>query len=278
MEMLESRENRKKYKSLSISSGGTMGLALCGAVEQLHIEGVLSSIVNFSGASVGSLVALCLACGASFNFLLKEVSNVKLDSLLDYRTRFHAIYNLYYYYGICNGSEMLKWIESILEKLTGDPDITFEQVHEKFGGHLIIVGTDLESHSPAYFDYINNPTMMVKIAVRISTSIPFVFQPVNYLGKTYTDGAMTTSLPNVFDPSETLYILLSQGKGVQIDTFQGMINALVNCYSGQIQQLINKQNVIEIPCDGSSADFYMSEESINELIEIGRNSVRKYFT
>jgi hypothetical protein len=142
---------------------------------------------------------------------------------------------------------------------------------------LVIIGTDLESHAPVYFDYINNPTMMVKLAVRISTSIPFVFQPVDYLGKTYIDGAVTTSLPDVFDPSETLYILISQGRGVQINTFSGLINALVNCYAGQIRQLINKQNVIEIPCDGSSADFYMNEETINELIDVGRGSVKRYF-
>lgn len=71
---------------------------------------------------------------------------------------------------------------------------------EKHFADLVITGTQLSGHSSFiegqnYFSAINSPHMEIAEAIRISTSIPYIFKREKYLGKYYTDGAMTYNLP-----------------------------------------------------------------------------------
>ncbi len=63
------------------------------------------------------------------------------------------------------------------------------------------------------FCYKNVPDMPIAVAVRMSTSIPYVFSAYKYLGKYYVDGGLSDNYPiNIFDdPDEKDYAVTTLG-------------------------------------------------------------------
>ena len=103
-------------ENLVFEGGGVLGLAYCAALEELHKMNILAKVKNYAGSSAGAIVASALACGASFNFLLSEMSVVDLTTFVDYGNKAFACYNLYYYNGICPGAAFETWFGLIYQK------------------------------------------------------------------------------------------------------------------------------------------------------------------
>ncbi|NGX31515.1 MAG: hypothetical protein K940chlam8_00886 [Chlamydiae bacterium] len=140
--------------------------------------------------------------------------------ILDPNTLFSALWNgvesLWRTTGVCKGDEALKWIEDQIELLTDDRHCTFGKLKELIEKdkthkykHLHVFATELNhpqivhisSEDPQWKD------MLIADAVRISMSIPGVFEPYtprfkNKKGfydpkevKSYIDGGLLNNLP-----------------------------------------------------------------------------------
>ncbi|KAL8586395.1 hypothetical protein ACOMHN_023010 [Nucella lapillus] len=91
---------------------------------------------------------------------------------------------------------------SRLEKKTGNPDITFQQLYHKTGRELCIVVTNLSQMSAEYCHPKTTPDMPIRLAVRMSLSFPVMFSAVksaatkNY-GKhdVFVDGGVLSNYP-----------------------------------------------------------------------------------
>lgn len=283
------------YRNLVLEGGGILGIAYCGALEELHSRGILKHIINYAGSSAGSIVAGMLACGASFNFLLKELSETNFESFMDYGNRIRAIYNLYYYNGMAPGDVFTKWYSDAIEKLTGDRDITLGAIHAKYGGRLVITGTSLDQREIVYFDHRSHPNMLLVQAVRISMSIPGLFIPVNYLGEVFVDGSVLNNYPiDVFHKdvkgpmrinSKTIGLMLvsnADTKPPKVTGFSSFIAAMYGCYMKQVQKAhmdpSDWARTIKIPCgDISSFDFNLDDKAKAALVQYGKDAVRTYF-
>lgn len=290
---------KSQYENLVLEGGGSLGVAYAGAFERLHSLGVLGGMRNFAGTSVGSLFAAALACGASFNFIMKELATLDIMSLLDYGNRFKALYNLYFYYGFCTGDVLLKWCEDLIEKLTGDKDITLRQVHEKFGGRLIIPGYCLPDGDREgcveFFDYKSEPDMPLKIALRISTSIPIIFMPVEWRGKKYIDAGIACNYPikvfhvetidgDAIDPKTLGIMLTAKSEKVigNVTSIYSYVRIIMSCLlnQGQLMQLEPQDaaRTIMIDCGRfTSLNFNISAAEKEELVECGRRAVDEFF-
>lgn len=176
-----SDESLPKYTNLVLEGGGVLGIAYCGALEALHKLNLLSEINNFAGASAGSIVAGLLACGASFNFLQKTLSEMDFRKFLDYGYKISIPVNLFYHMGACKGNYFESWYGDQIETLTSNRDITLLEIYEKYGTTVVITAADLNTRSTVFLRHETHPNISLVRAVRCSMSVEGIFMPVKVL-------------------------------------------------------------------------------------------------
>jgi NTE family protein len=154
---------------LALGGGAARGFAHIGVIQVFEEHGIKVDLV--AGTSAGSLVAALYASGKGGNELAKLAENMDEGAITDWAfpTR-----------GLIRGEALARF------------------VREKTGGKLIeqmtmplgIVATDLADGSPILFRSGDTGT-----AVRASSSVPAVFQPVKIGTHEYVDGGLVAPVP-----------------------------------------------------------------------------------
>ena len=282
--------NKVYLKKLVFEGGGVLGVAYCGALEELSKEKMISTVNTYAGTSAGSIIASLLACGADHNFLINEVFSVDMNKFTKF-SYLGGAYSLITKYGLCSGKELEQWLGSLLYKLTGNENITFIELFNKSNKKLIITGTNLKKRQVEYFDHINTPDMQIKLAMRISASIPFLFIPVSYNDALYVDGGVLENFPfkacdicgnEETDTQDILGMILVNDKSDVDKPITGLwsfIKSFVGCYVNQLEENTitgdDWKQSIKISCGKvSSMDFSITDKVKNELIANGKNSMR----
>lgn len=198
----------ENYENLVIKGGGNTVFGVFGALKVLEKKGILKNMKRMAGSSAGSGIVGLLAVGYKPKELIKIISEMNFSKFLDGSTLSYLgyVYRLYNYGGFFHGSDMYRWFGAALELKTGDPDITFKEVQDRYGVELIITGTCVNKRETHYYRPISNPNMPIRAAVRISCSIPFVFKPIRWNGDWLTDGGLTNNYPIwIFDKEAEEY-------------------------------------------------------------------------
>ena len=164
------KKNGKKV-ALALASGGPRGFAYIGAIEELQKRGY--TITSIAGASAGSLVGGIYAAGGlpAFKEWLFGLDPVKVVALMDF-----SISKNY----LVKGEKV---INAIKERV---PDINIEDLPIPFAA----VATDLYTGEEVVFR--EGPLFD---AIRASISIPSMFKPAEWKGRTLVDGGMVNTLP-----------------------------------------------------------------------------------
>ncbi|XP_064634175.1 uncharacterized protein LOC135492024 [Lineus longissimus] len=165
-----------EYENLVLSGGGDRACTYVGAAKVLDDLGILPKIKRFAGTSMGSVIAATLAVGASpvdlYAFILEDLDRTVMDS-----SSVTKLYNVVTKYGWHSGEAVTKKMREVLNRFTGNPDLTFEQLYKMRGIELCVVVTNLTSQSVEYWHPKTQPDMSIAVAVRASVSLPFLFQP-----------------------------------------------------------------------------------------------------
>lgn len=182
------------YRNLVMEGGGVRGFAYAGALEILDSLGILQNIERVGGTSAGAIQATLLAVG----YTPREIADLSLRVPLK---RFNdgswffptGIRRLRRQFGWYKGDHFQEWMAGLIAAKTGDPDISFRELHElRDSNHyrdLYITGTDLSWQELRVFSHESFPDMRIQDAVRISMSIPLYYKPVimDSVGKVYHD-------------------------------------------------------------------------------------------
>jgi len=157
--------------ALVLSSGGARGVAHIGVSEDLLKSGY--KITSIAGASMGALVGGMHANGTlpKFTDWLLAFTKIDVIKFMDLTTGPG---------GLIKGEKIMK----VLEEFIGEVNI------EDLPIPYACVAADLISHKEIVFDHGS----LVK-AIRASSSIPTVFQPVNFDGMLLVDGGVLNPLP-----------------------------------------------------------------------------------
>eukprot|EP00871_Galdieria_phlegrea_P003247 jgi/Galph1/3923/GphlegSOOS_G2632.1 len=202
-------EDLEKTTAIAFSGGGVLGNAYVGALSILEKHGLnYKKITKLAGTSAGALTAATLAVGhdaESCNRILKKTGFKDLFSL-EYSTVFSMS-------GISSGRKLEEYIGKVLEEKTGNPDITLKEIYDNYGKELICVATELDTLRERKFCYRTDPDLPVRHAVRMSSSIPILLEPVEYNGHLYVDGGLTNNFPVDELPEEG-------GIGIVADTWE----------------------------------------------------------
>ncbi len=228
--------------------GGAKGIAFVGALEPFLERHHFGRLV---GTSAGAIVATFLAAGYSaqelqealgeeidgkavFSYFLSPPSFVPLprNRSAFYRLVHRVLYALPYYRkfaslmlqgGIYSAAEFEAWLECKLDRPMTEKwnmkDLRLGELHALTGKHLTLIAADTTANQMLILNHNTAPRCPVIQAVRMSMSLPFVWQEISwqqdwggYLGVSITghrivDGGILSAFPIELLLSTDSYIM-----------------------------------------------------------------------
>lgn len=201
-----------RIENLSFEGGGAKGYAYIGALQTLEEQGLYpGAILRTAGTSVGSLFALLAATGCSTSYMIDKVP-ADFESLAKDGGggRFGSFARAARRRGMHPGAQLYEFLGTILDDTTGSADCTFAQLKERCGRELCVPVTNVTRMMTEFCHVKTTPNMPVRVAVRMSMSLPVLLQPVNLLfgasrvahrePEVYVDGGLLCNNPtHVYD-------------------------------------------------------------------------------
>lgn len=260
---------------LVLSSSGVRAPSFIGGIRAIQDKGI--QIKRIAGTSGGAIVAAGFALGMSLEEMASKAINANYKAFKDFSVKnLASLKNPSLY----SGRPLEEFYQSLFgNACLGDFQIDCKITVVAVGGQRRRVVLDKQSHA----------RLPVWQAVRMSSSIPFVF-PYKYLnGVPVTDGGLVVDeLFDVFPEQERLTICLRPRSSpvspvTDSDTetnvyiwtlIRSIIDFLFDAVDNQNAENRDLERVIIIPTGSITAfDFGMTKEEVEKLIEYGYDAV-----
>lgn len=190
----ENQEGQNEYEwdytTLVLSGGGIRGIALVGALLVLDEHKCLDKIKTYAGTSIGALICGMLSMGYTLEELCKEMWITDLQQLRDI-----DVWHFFENFGLDTGKKIIEWLERMCVEKGVNPNLTFKELYDSTGKVLILTGTLVNEHKLELFSHKTNPRMKIVKAMRISSSMPFLYAAPNYKNNYYSDGGILDNYP-----------------------------------------------------------------------------------
>lgn len=167
---------RRLKIGLALGGGAARGFAHIGVIKVLEANGITPDLVV--GTSAGSLVGALYAAGNNAAALQKMAIDMDEAAISDWSVPFFTQST-----GVLKGEGLQHYVNRAVRGLP------IEKLRLPFGA----VATDLRSGQPILFRRGNTGA-----AVRASSSVPGVFQPVRIGNVDYVDGGLVSPVPVSF--------------------------------------------------------------------------------
>ncbi len=310
----------KKYADIVFEGGGIKGIGLVGALKTFENNDYTWK--NISGNSAGSIVAALVAVGYSTEEIKKLMLQLDYTKIAD-KSHFNIpiftnTLNLLFKKGIYKGDYIENWIDDALYsklKLTNKKKVTFgdliipdengillnnKKYKRKYKLHII--ATDISRGKMLILpediaDYgINPDDLQVSLAIRMSISIPYFFQPTklndinNNKKSLIVDGGVLSNYPVwLFDINgiprwPTIGLKLGGNKEIR----EHKITNILNFTSSIIETMLEAQDDIHIremdflrtvkidTLDIKTTDFNVSSKKIMDLYNSGESCAKEF--
>lgn len=206
----------RDYEYLVFSGGGIKGLSFVGALEELNNMGILYDankklkIKGIAASSAGSIIGTLLAF-YTVDELVVKMSAINFEDLVDDKIGYiRDAYNFISKYGVCRGEYIYNLMGELIAEKTGNPDYTLKDLYKDKKFKLIITTTNQNEKKTIYLNalhaeeiYSNIP---IRTCVRMSISVPFLFEPFEYNNCLFSDGGVLDNYPihcfDVDDPND----------------------------------------------------------------------------
>jgi NTE family protein len=159
--------------ALVLGGGAARGFAHIGVIKALESQGIVPDIVV--GTSAGSLVGALYAAGHDGFALHKLALEMEEAAISDWSVPLFSKVS-----GVIKGEAIQQYVNKTIK------NVPIEKLKLQFGA----VATDLNSGQPILFRRGN-----AGIAVRASSAVPSVFQPVTIGNHVYVDGGLVSPVP-----------------------------------------------------------------------------------
>jgi len=161
---------------LALGGGAARGFAHIGVIKTLEAQGIVPDIVV--GTSAGSVVGALYAAGNNGFALQRLALEMDEAAISDWAIPLFAKAT-----GVLKGEALQNYVNKTVR------DVPLEKLKIPFGA----VATDLKTGAPILFRRGNTG-----IAVRASSAVPSVFQPVRIGERSYVDGGLVAPVPVKF--------------------------------------------------------------------------------
>jgi NTE family protein len=159
--------------ALVLGGGAARGFAHIGVIKALESQGIVPDMVL--GTSAGSVVGALYAAGNNGFALQKLALDMDEAAISDWSVPFFAKSS-----GVLKGDALQNYVNKAVHNMP------IEKLKIPFGA----VATDLNSGAPVLFQRGNTG-----LAVRASSAVPSIFQPVKIGDRTYVDGGLVAPVP-----------------------------------------------------------------------------------
>jgi NTE family protein len=239
-------EPRPLRIGLALGGGAARGFAHVGVIKALEARGIHPEIVV--GTSVGSFVAALYAAGYGGMELQRAALQFEEGTIADWSLPSRGLFKGLALQDYVNRAVQQRPIEGMRHKLA-------------------IVATDLGSGEMMVFERGN-----VGMAVRASSSVPGVFQPIDINGHEYVDGGLVSPVPVrvARKLGADVVIAVDISKRPAAQSTNGTVDILLQTFAimGQViarAELQGADLVLRPALDGvASTDFQNRELAIRE--------------
>lgn len=176
---------------LVISGGSVKGFGLLGAIECILEKYNISSFSSFFGTSIGSIIAYLLCIGYTPLEIIHKVHYFKV--LYKVKTQID-IANIPTNKGIFNFEHILEELE-LMTLLKHHELFTFKSLYEYTGKELCCITYNYSLQKVEILHYTTTPELPCLTGLRMSSSIPFVFDRFIYNDNIYIDGGIVDNFP-----------------------------------------------------------------------------------
>lgn len=269
-------------KNLVFGGGGVKCISYIGLLKYFEENNILKNIEHIVGTSGGGIFALMVIIGYSYKDLKQLILFLDFNSLKDINCDNICKFNENY--GIDTGDNLLQLIKIMIKKKNINEEVTFKDLYNKTNIIFTLTGTCIEKQSIEYFNYKLTPNMTILKAIRITYSIPIIYNCVRYNNYTYVDGGILENYPINFlkeNIENTLGFYLIGG--YEDRTVNSINNFILGILLSMIRKneynIVNKyiNNTVSIKCNFSSIDFNISKEHKIKAIENGYTSIKTYY-
>jgi len=232
---------RKVKIGLALGGGAARGFAHIGVIKALEAQGIVPDIVV--GTSAGSVVGSMYAYGYNGFTLQKMALEMDEASISDWALPFFSKSP-----GVLKGEALQAYVNKTVHNQP------IEKLKIPFGA----VATDLKTGQPILFRRGNTG-----MAVRASSAVPSVFQPVSIGGRTYVDGGLVAPVPVRFakEMGAEFIIAVNISSATEAQATASSLDVLMQTFTIMGQRLnqheLKDADVVITPALGSmgSADF-----------------------
>lgn len=281
--------NNKSFEYTCIFGGGAIrGMSYVGTVKAFEELGIIPKTI--AGSSVGAVFASLFALGYTAEELKDIFMQVNYELFKDIHFGFGKNFAL------SKGVIFLDWLRELIEskfyaedyKKGENTPVTFADLNK----NLVIIATDLTNFKYKEFSKAETPDVEIAYAIRISTSMPVLMQPIEFNGAMLVDGDLQKSWPlwrlskNLCpDEGRILELRLEgdyEGKGQNAIDF---MNTVYSCITSLATDFIietygyrDKFDYIKLNTGSVVVvDFNISKEKREKLMEIGYKQTLTYF-
>lgn len=267
-------------KNLVFSGGGVKGYSFIGCLKALEELKIIDNIKAISSTSIGALFSILCIIGYNSNELEQIFSSIDFNNLQNFE-----ILNFKNNYGFDNGENIIKFLKVLLTEKKFDPDITFLQLFEKTSIKFVISGTNISKQKIEYFNYETHPDMKVLTALRITMSIPIIYEYVKFQDDIYVDGGLLDDYPIDYfrkEASKTIgFLMYDYSETLEIEKLDEYLYSFLFCLLKKVNKFkkkIYKKNTIIIKQNKVGAiDFNISKEEKEELFQLGYDNTIEFF-
>ena len=232
---------RKVKIALALGGGAARGFAHIGVIKALEAQGIRPDIVV--GTSAGSVVGALYASGYDGFALQKIALEMDEATISDWAIPFFGKSS-----GVLKGEALQAYVNKAVRNQP------MEKLKIPFGA----VATDLKTGKPVLFRRGNTG-----MAVRASSSVPGVFQPVTIGGVTYVDGGLVAPVPVRFakEMGAEFIIAVNISSATEAQATASNLDVLMQTFTIMGQRLnhfeLKDADVVVTPSLGAmgSADF-----------------------
>lgn len=271
----------KLITNLVLCGGGVRGIAHVGALKALDEKGVLKSIKNISGSSIGGIIGCLISIGYTptelYNFIdVFDLAKCKSKHMSDIFTEF----------GIDNGKNFNCIMQKLFKQKNISPDITFNDLYKLNGIKLFLTTVCINDKSAVYLSNDTVPNMKLIDGLRMTASFPFWFVPVSYKNKLYIDGGCIDNYPiSVFaddlDSTIGLYLITIKEYKKSITNIEEYFSSLIECLNESVHMTtINGtlKNTIKIHLEAvGMLDMKLTREKKKQIFTNGYVTTINWF-
>lgn len=270
---------KPEFDTICMSGGGVKGFSFLGALDYLEFNSYIdtSKISNWVGTSAGSILSFLFTLG----YTVHEIGDFVLDFNFSKIQPEPSIDSLLSEFGMDDGSKIMLILIGFLKEKYDIKDVTFEKLFELTNKKLTIIGTNFSKGNEIVFNHENTPSMSVLTAIRISSSVPFVFIPVLYDSDYWIDGSFVNNFPIKYcNPKTTLGIYIKNCRNNDLTNIFSLINGCIAI----LVDTISKKDwsdvypyIIEINNFMLEfTNFNLEREKKLKIINLGQTYAKKY--